>query len=149
MRKTSLVAQMVKVSACNVGDPSSTPGSGRSPGEGNGNPFQYSCLENPMDGGAWWATVHGVSKSRTRLSDFTFTTSLTFLHNTALKLFCLLSTSLAHIQNTISMRAGTCLSHSLLYSQLLEWNMCLLVEKRGRNSGGKKKPHTAKEKSEF
>ena len=42
-------------------------------GEGNGNPPQYSCLENPMDGGAWWATVHGVARSRTRLSDFTFT----------------------------------------------------------------------------
>ena len=42
-----------------------------SPGEGNGNPLQYSCLENPMDGGAWWATVHGVAMSRTRLSDFT------------------------------------------------------------------------------
>ena len=42
-------------------------------GEGNGNPLQYSCLENPMDGGAWWAAVHGVEKSRTRLSDFTFT----------------------------------------------------------------------------
>ena len=42
-------------------------------GEGNGTPFQYSCLENPMDGGAWWAAVHGVAKSRTRLSDFTFT----------------------------------------------------------------------------
>ena len=41
--------------------------------EGNGTPLQYSCLENPMDGGAWWATVHGVAKSRTRLSDFTFT----------------------------------------------------------------------------
>ena len=41
-------------------------------GEGNGNPLQYSCLENPMDGGAWWAAVHGVAKSRTRLSDFTF-----------------------------------------------------------------------------
>ena len=40
--------------------------------EGNGTPLQYSCLENPMDGGAWWATVHGVAKSRTRLSDFTF-----------------------------------------------------------------------------
>ena len=47
------------------------PGSGISPGEGNGNPLQYSCLENPMDGGAWWATVHGISKSWTRLSDFT------------------------------------------------------------------------------
>ena len=42
-------------------------------GEGNGNPLQYSCLANPMDGGAWWAAVHGVAKSRTRLSDFTFT----------------------------------------------------------------------------
>ena len=41
-------------------------------GEGNGTPLQYSCLENPMDGGAWWAAVHGVVKSRTRLSDFTF-----------------------------------------------------------------------------
>ena len=41
-------------------------------GEGNGDPLQYSCLENPMDGGAWWATVHGVPKSRTQLSDFTF-----------------------------------------------------------------------------
>ena len=42
-------------------------------GEGNGNPLQYTCLENPMDGGAWWAAVHGVAKSRTRLSDFTLT----------------------------------------------------------------------------
>ena len=44
-----------------------------SPGEGNGNPLQYSCVENPTDGGAWWATVHGVAKSRTWLRDFTFT----------------------------------------------------------------------------
>ena len=63
----------VKASACNVGDLGPIPGSGRSPGEGNGNPLQYSCLGNPMDRGAWWATVHGVAKSRTRLSDFTFT----------------------------------------------------------------------------
>ena len=55
----------VKASACNVGDLGSIPGSGRSPGEGNGNPLQYSCLENPMDGGAWWDTVHGVAKSQT------------------------------------------------------------------------------------
>ena len=60
-----------KASAYNAGDPGSIPGSGRSPGEGNGNPFQYSCLENPMDGGVWLATVHGVAKSWTRLSDFT------------------------------------------------------------------------------
>ena len=49
----------VKASACNVGDLGSIPGSGRSPGEGNGNPLQYSCLANPVDRGAWWATVHG------------------------------------------------------------------------------------------
>ena len=61
----------VKASACNTGDLGLIPGSGRSPGEGNGNPLQYSCLENPMDRGAWWATVYGVAKSRTRLSDFT------------------------------------------------------------------------------
>ena len=58
----------VEASACNAGDLGLIPGSGRSPGEENGNPLQYSCLENPMDGGAWWATVHGVAKSRTRLT---------------------------------------------------------------------------------
>ena len=61
-----------KASAYNVGEPGSSPGSGRSPGEGNGNPFQYSCLENPMDGGAWQTTVHGVPKNWTQLSNFTF-----------------------------------------------------------------------------
>ena len=61
----------VKASARNVEDPGSIPGSGRSPGEGNSNLLQYSCLENPMDRGAWQATVHGVAKSQTRLSDFT------------------------------------------------------------------------------
>ena len=61
----------VKASACNAGGLGSIPGSGRSPGEGNSNSLQYSCLENPMDRGAWWATVHGVAKSQTRLSDFT------------------------------------------------------------------------------
>ena len=60
-----------KASALNAGDPDSIPGSGQSPGEGNVNPLQYSCLGNPMDGGNWWATVHGVAKSHTRLSDFT------------------------------------------------------------------------------
>ena len=58
-------------SKASAGDPGSIPGLGRSPGEGNGNPLQDSCLENPMDGGAWWATVHGITKSRTKLSDFT------------------------------------------------------------------------------
>ena len=63
----------VKASACNAGDLGLIPGLGRTPGEGNGNPLQYSCLENPVDGGAWWATAHGVAKSWTRLRDLTFT----------------------------------------------------------------------------
>ena len=54
----------VKESTCNVGDPGSIPGSERSPGEGTGNPLQYSCLENPMDRGAWWAKVRVITKSR-------------------------------------------------------------------------------------
>ena len=58
-----------KESACQAGDAGSIPGSGRSPGEGNDNPLQYSHLGNPMNRGAWQATVHGVVKSRTRLSD--------------------------------------------------------------------------------
>ena len=58
-----------KESACNAGDPGLIPGSGRPSGEGNGNPLQYSCLENPMERGAWWATAHGVTKSGTRLND--------------------------------------------------------------------------------
>ena len=62
-----------KESAHSVGDLVLIPGSGRYPGEGHGNPLQYSCLENPMDGGKWWATAHRVAKSRTELSDFTFT----------------------------------------------------------------------------
>ena len=60
-----------KASACNAGDLASVPGLRRSPGERNGNPLQYSCLENPMNRGAWWATVHRVAKSQTQLSDFT------------------------------------------------------------------------------
>ena len=66
-----LLGSEVKASACNVGDLGSIPGLGRSPGEGNGNQLQYSCLENPMDRGAWWAILHRVAKSRTRLRDFT------------------------------------------------------------------------------
>ena len=61
-----LCSSVSKASACNAGDLDSISRSGRSPGEGNGNPCHYSCLENPMDRGAWQATVHGVSKSWTR-----------------------------------------------------------------------------------
>ena len=66
----------VKASACKGGDLGSIPGLGRSPGEGNGNPLQYSCLQNPVDGGAWWAIVHRVAKSQTWLNDLTFTFTL-------------------------------------------------------------------------
>ena len=58
---------VVKNLPFNAGDTGSIPGSGRAPGEGNGNPLQYSCLENFMDRGAWWATVQGVAKSWTQL----------------------------------------------------------------------------------
>ena len=66
--RATLVAQTVKESACNAGDLGSISGSERSPGEGNGYPLQYSCQENPMDIGVWWATVPGVTMSWTRLS---------------------------------------------------------------------------------
>ena len=62
----SLLVLVVKNPLANAGDVrdvGSTPGSGRSPGGGHGNPLQYSCLENPMNGGAWWSTVHGAAKS--------------------------------------------------------------------------------------
>ena len=58
-----------KESACSSGDLGSIPGLGRFPGEGNGNPLQYHCLENLMDRGAWWAAFHGVTKNQARLSD--------------------------------------------------------------------------------
>ena len=63
---------MVKNESCNAGHVGLIPSQGTK-GEGHGTPLQYSCLEDPMDGGAWWAVVHGVAKSRTRLSHFTFT----------------------------------------------------------------------------
>ena len=68
-----------KESACNAGDPDSVPGSERCPGEGNGNPIQYSCLENPMDRGPWKATVHGVTKSQALLNGSTFMVSDQFI----------------------------------------------------------------------
>ena len=69
LRGAFLIAQLSKESACSAGDPGSIPGLGRSPGEGNGNPLQYLCLENLMDTGAWWAAVPRVAKSWPQLSD--------------------------------------------------------------------------------
>ena len=67
--RASLGGSDGKESAHDAGDLGSVPGSGRSPGEGNGYALQYSCLENSMDRGAWWTTVNGIAKSRTRLND--------------------------------------------------------------------------------
>ena len=66
--KGFLVGSVLKESTDNEGDVGSIPGLERSPGEGNGNLFQYSCLENPTDRGAWWAAIHGIAKSRPPLS---------------------------------------------------------------------------------
>ena len=68
----SIIINAVYNAACNAGDLSLIPGSGRSTGEGNGYPLQYPCLESSMERGAWWATVQWVAKSRTRVSDFHF-----------------------------------------------------------------------------
>ena len=104
-----------KASACNAEDPGSIPGLGRSPGEGNGNSLQYSCLENSMDREAWWATVQGVAKSWTQLSDFTFT----FFHNHVYSINQLCKhgdqlLALSHRRqekgmSLVSVMAGTCL----------------------------------------
>ena len=75
-----MMALMVKNSPANAGDLRDTgliPGSGRSPGGGHGNPLQYSCLENLMDRGAWWATVHGVAKCQTPLKQLSTHTCIT------------------------------------------------------------------------
>ena len=72
MERTTLIFQnvsVVKNLPANAGDQGSIPGLGRLPGEGDGNPLQYSYLGNPMDRGSWWATVHGITKSRKQLSD--------------------------------------------------------------------------------
>ena len=77
-------------SACNEGDLGLIPGSGRFPGEGNGNPLLYSCLEISMDRGAWWATVHRVTRSQMRLSNFHFRHSKGLQMAQAEALLCLL-----------------------------------------------------------
>ena len=78
-----------KESACNVGDLGSIPGLGRSFGEGNGNPLQYSCLENPVDIGAWWAAVHGVTQSRTQLKQLSMHACIGEGKGNPLQYFCL------------------------------------------------------------
>ena len=101
-----------KVSAYNAGDP----GSGRSSGEGNGNPLQYSCLENPMDRGTWQATVHGVAKSQTRLRNFTFTSILLLLWSN--QTFNCLESQL--IGTATGSKSGTSLGTSTFMSLLFD-----------------------------
>ena len=72
LRRSFPGGSISKETACNAGDLSSIPGSGRSPGEENGNPLQYSCLENSVDRGVWCVTIHGLTKSWTQQSDFHF-----------------------------------------------------------------------------
>ena len=84
------------VNSEDTGRAASIPGSGRYPGEGNGNPFQYSCLEYPTDRGAWWAAVHGVTKSQTGLSDLT-TTMKSYIMNTLNMLKILLNCNFKYL----------------------------------------------------
>ena len=78
--QVALLVKTLPASAGDVTDMVSIPGLGRSPRQGNGNPLQYSCLENPMDRGAWWATVHGVTKSWRRLKQLS-TAQYRYFHN--------------------------------------------------------------------
>ena len=95
-----------KASAYNVGYPGLIPGSGRSPGEGNGNPLQDSCLANPMDGGAWWATVHGgreESDTTERLHFTSFSKDAT--NKGLLSKICIQTAHTAQAQKTIQLKS--------------------------------------------
>ena len=120
----SLVAQTVgKASACNAGDLGSIPGSGRSPGERHGNPLQYSCLENPMDGGAWRTTVHRVAKSQTRLSYFTFTFFSPIRKNSLVFLLLMLFSHsvVSNSCNPMDSSPPGSFVHGISQARILEW----------------------------
>ena len=104
----SLVAQMVKIS-CSAGDPRSNPGLGRPPGEGNGNPFQYSCLENPMDRAAWGLQSMGLQSRREH------THTHTFLRYWFCPIFCLLSHTEAQINCMLILKSLTLFCMFLIY----------------------------------
>ena len=108
-----------KESACNAGDRGSIPGLGRSPAEGNGNLLQYSCLENPMDKGAWWATVHGVARVRHDLAikPPNHATFYTYLE----KYPCILLSSLILLKTTRSNILTVCSSKKILYTIILNF----------------------------
>ena len=106
-----------KESACNAGNLGSVPVLGRSPGGGNGNLLQYSCLENPMDSEAWWATVHGGHKSQTRLSNetTTTTTTITALQEQPMRMSALASSRI--IDNKVKTSKAETVFHPFVYSQ--------------------------------
>ena len=110
---------MVKESTCQAGDTGLIPGPGRSPGEGNRNPLQYPCLGNPMDRGAWLATVHGAAKSLTWLSDFTFFLSFFLL----LLVFSLILTVASSFLHLLS-KTMVCLSGCLMSSATIQKLFC-------------------------
>ena len=89
---------MVKKSTCQCRRCRSIPGLGRSPGEGNDNPLQYSCLENPMDRGAWWAIIHGDTKSQTRLSS-----SRTAMHNVEVTIVTIFQSAVSGVEYIYSL----------------------------------------------
>ena len=97
-----------KETACKAGDLGSNPGPGKSLGEGNGNPLQYSCLENSMDRRAWWATVHGVARSQTRLGELTLGTVLLWVFSVTISSPPLFSMNL--VQRLVNLWGHPCLS---------------------------------------
>ena len=94
------VVKNTPASAGDIRDTGLIPGSGRSPGGGHGNPLQYSCLKNPMDRGAWWATVHGVTKSRTQLKQRSMHTFLLLLQDGSL--FLLSTATITSLINAVA-----------------------------------------------
>ena len=104
-----------KESACHAGDLSLIPGLGRSPGEGNGHPLQYSCLENSINRGAWWGTVHWVAKSQTRLKRLSSSS-----RPVETKLFCIQKCqSLSHARPFVTPPGSSV--HLILQARILEW----------------------------
>ena len=108
-----------------AGDLGSIPGSGRSPGEGNGNPLQYSCLENPMDGGSWWATVHGVTKGQTQLRDFSLFRFLDRIIGTITSLFVFFFYCFCFLICYYKVKENKCFSSDVKYE--ISGGVCVCV----------------------
>ena len=121
----------VKASACNSGDLGLIPGLGRYHGEGNGNPFQYSCLESPMDGGVWWTAVHGVTRIRHDLATTPPPPLLLFFLFNGISVFSIFCVLFRNIFTEMYNHHEVKLHHTLV--ELGECNH-ILCQKRGKNS---------------